>query len=460
MKRVVMMAAALSAMSLLGGCMIAEPPAPKQASVAPAADWRTETPRTAPITAGWWRGYGDPALNKLVARALANNNDIALAAARVREAAATERQARAQLFPNVSAGATGAHSRTLTAFGTESVGSSIEPQATVAWQIDLFGRLADLRGAARERYLASEDARDATALSVAAATASGYVTLRALDARLQVAKDTLVARADALRLAKSRAQAGYTSNLEFTQAQAEYEATAQIVPQAERAIAAQENALSILLGENPRAIARGVALGGLLVPPVPAGLPSDLLRRRPDIAQSERLLAASDRNLAAQRKGYLPNVSLTGSAGVLAATGLGDPVELFSIGGSILAPIFDAGRARATADAAAAQRDQAAFAYRGTVLTAFQETETALSNLDRLAVEQEHVRTQRDALAAVLKHATNRYRAGYADYLTQLDAQRGLLAAELALAQNQLDRLTASIALYRAMGGGWTAEER
>ncbi|CAN5258173.1 efflux transporter outer membrane subunit [soil metagenome] len=450
----------------LGGCVIAEPPVPPLASVAPAGQWRTATsaPGGAPagdvVAAEWWRGYGDPILTALVERALANNNDIATAAARVREAAAIERQAGAQLLPSVTAGAVGAHSKTLTAFGTTSIGSSIEPQAQVAWQIDLFGRLADLQGAARERYLASEAARDATLLSVAAGTASGYITLRGLDARLQVARATLDARTEALRLARSRARAGYTSDLELTQAQAEYEATAQIVPQVERAIAAQENGLSVLLGESPRSIERGSALSDISIPAVPAGLPSALLRRRPDIEQAERLLAASDRTLSAQRKAYLPNVQLNGSAGILAATGLGDAKNLFSIGGSILAPIFDGGRARFAADAAAAQRDQAAFAYRGVVLTAFQEVENSLATLDRLAVEAGHVRGQRDALASVLKHATNRYRAGYADYLTQLDAQRGLLAAELALIQNEADRLSATVALYRALGGGWAQGER
>ena len=456
MKRLV----AILPLAALGGCMIAEPPAPPLAGVVPSPEWRTPARNSAPIMASWWQGYGDPVLTALVERALKNNNDIAIAAARLREAEATERQARAALFPSVSAGAAGAHSRSLTAFGTESVVSSIEPQAQVSWQIDLFGRLADLRGAARARYLASKAAHDAAALSVSAAVASSYVALRGLDAQLQVARDTLVSRSEALRYAQSRAGAGYTSDLELTQAQSEYAATAAIVPQIERAIASQENGLSVLIGDTPRAIERGAALAALRLPPVPAGLPSDLLRRRPDIAQAEYVLAASDRSLASQRKAYLPNISLTGTGGVLFATGVSEGVELFSIGGSILAPIFDAGRARAIADSAAAQRDQAAFAYRGIALNAFQEVETALAALDRLTAEQAQLRAQREALAGVLKHATNRYRAGYADYLTQLDAQRQLLAAERALIQNEVDRLAASITLYRAMGGGWSGISR
>lgn len=447
--------AALAGLILLPGCMLAERPVPPDAAVTAPAQWRSTPAATAPIAAEWWQAYGDPVLATLVERALARNTDIAIAAARVRQAEAAVAQARSQLFPALDAAAAAGHSRSLSAFGTASVGSSFEPQVQASWEVDLFGRLRDLVGAARDQYLASAAAHDAAALSVAAATASSYITLRALDTQLRVAHDTLAARTESLRLARANAEAGYTSQLELSQAQAEYEATARIVPQVERAIAAQENALSRLAGDTPGAIERGRALADLIVPPVPEGLPSDLLRRRPDIAQAEYQLAASDRSLAAARKAFLPNIQLTGSAGVLFATGI-DPVGLFSVGGSVLAPLFDAGRARAGADSAAAVRDQAAYAYRGVALSAFAEVESALVALDRLGRERDHVRAQRDALAAALRHATNRYRAGYSTYLEQLDAQRGLLAAELALVQIDADRLNASVTLYRAMGGGWT----
>jgi len=447
----------IAATALLGGCTLADRPVPPQAAVATPGEWRTPPGGpTAPIAADWWRGYGDPVMTALVERALANNPNIENAAARVRAAEAAERQARAQLLPTLNATAGAAYARSLSAFGVGKDTESVQPQLQAAWQVDLFGRLNDLVGAARLQYLASEAARDATALSVAAATAGGYITLRALDDRLKVAKETLQSRTDALRYARSRADAGYTSQLELSQAQAEYEATAQIVPQVERAIVTQENALSVLVGDNPRAIARGVALAQLAVPPVPDGLPSTLLRRRPDIAQAEYQLAATDRNLAAARKAFLPNLQLTGSAGAVAVAGLGDPISLFSLGGSVLAPLFDAGRAEAGADAAAATRDQAAFAYRAAALTAFQEVEDSLVRLDRLTAEETHVRAQRDALVQTLRHATNRYQAGYSPYLEQLDAQRGLLAAELSLIQIESDRLNASVTLYRAMGGGWS----
>jgi outer membrane protein, multidrug efflux system len=435
--------------------MLADRPVPSTASITPPPAWRVSASPTQPIEREWWRRYGDPILPELVDRALANNTDVAIAAARVRDADAQVRQVRSQLLPSLDATLGGTRSRTISAFGTPTTGWSVEPQLEAKWQLDLFGRVRDLTGAARNQYFASEAARDATALAIASSIASSYITLRALDARLAVARETLNSRSEALRIARSRANAGYTSQLELNQAQAEYESTAQIVPQVEQAIAQQENALSTLLGEAPKSIERGRELGALDIPPIPEGLPAEVLRRRPDVAQAEYQLAAADRGLAAARKAFLPNVALTGSAGLIRATGLDGDIGLFSLGGSVLAPIYDAGSAAAQRDSAAAARDEAAFAYRATVLTAFREVENGLVALEKLEQEAEHVEAQRDALAEALRHATNRYRAGYSGYLDQLDAQRGLLSAQLALVQIQADGLNASVALYRAMGGGW-----
>lgn len=427
--------------------------------VAPPVAWRTDAGTGAPLQRDWWRSFGDPALAALVDKALENNSDIAIAAARVREARANLALARAQTLPSIDAALSGGRSRSVNAFGQPSEQNFAQPQLQVAYEVDLFGRLADQQSAARDSYFASEAAHDAVQLSVAAAVAANYVTLRGLDARLAVARATVQARSESLRIAKSRVGAGYSPKLELQQAQAEFDATAQIAPQIELAIARVEDGLSLLVGETPQAIGRGAELGRLIVPAVPGDLPSDLLRRRPDVAQAEYQLAATDKNLAAARKRFLPQLRLNATAGAAFSTLLADPISIWSIGGSILAPIFQGGRLTAQADAAGAQRDQAAFAYRRTALTAFREVEDALAAVRRVDEQLLFAQSQRDALAEGLRLATNRYREGYSPYLEQLDAQRGLLGAELSLIQLRADALTARVQLFQAMGGGWTMSQ-
>jgi len=443
----------------LAGCAGPHVATEHVAPVAPSAAWRTDAGPTAPLDRAWWRGFGDPALAALVERALANNSDIAIAAARVREARANERLARAQLLPTLDAGAAAGRSRSVSAFGTPLEQSFAQPQLQAAYEVDLFGRLADSVSAARSAYLASEAARDAARLSVAGATASLYITLLGLDARLAVARDTLAARGNALRLATSRDKAGYSPKLELEQAQAEYDATAQIIPQIETAIARAEDGLSTLVGDVPGPVTRGGKLDALTTPAIPEGLPSALLDRRPDIAQAANQLAAADASLAVSRKRFLPQLRLSGSAGAAFSTLLADPITIWSIGGSVLAPLFEGGRLRAQAEASAAQRDQAAQGYRRTVLTSFREVEDALASVAHLDAQIALARHQRDTLAEALRLATNRYREGYSPYLEQLDAQRNLLSAQLALVGLETDAFTARVQLYQAMGGGWSTTD-
>ncbi len=424
--------------------------------IAPAPAWRTDAGPTASIDSRWWQSFGDPALTALVEKALVNNADIAIAAGRVREARANLALAGSQLLPTIDANLSGSRARSVSPFLKPSEATSLQPQVQVAYEVDLFGRLADQKSAARDAYFASQAASDAVRLSVAAATASGYVTLRGLDARLQVARATVRARADSLRIAKSRVERGYSPKLELQQAQAEFDAADQIVPQIELAIARTEDSLSLLTAETAAAIERGMDLDQLTRPAIPDGLPSDLLRRRPDVAQAEFQLAASDNSLAAARKRFLPQVRLSGAAGGAFSTLLQDPIGIWSVGGSILAPIFEGGRLTAQAEAAGAQRDQAAFAYRRAALTAFREVEDALASVKLIDAQIASAQSQRDALAEGLRLATNRYREGYSPYLEQLDAQRGLLGAQLSLIQLRSDALSARIQLFQVMGGGWS----
>lgn len=444
-----------AALAMLAGCAAPRVPMPEAARVVPPEAWRTDLAGIAPLDAQWWRSFGDPQMAALVEAALANNTDVAIAAARVREARAQEGLARAALLPTLDAGFGASKARSINAFGLPSTSTSAQPTVQAAYEVDLFGRINDQVSAARDAYLASAAARDAVSLSVAAATASGYITLTALDARRIVVVQTIADRASALKFAQSRARAGYTSDLELRQAQAEYQGTALILPQVDLAIARQEQALRLLSGEVPGPVARGT-LGRLANPALPAeGLPSELLRRRPDVAQAELSLAASDAGLSVARKQFLPSIRLAASAGAVFNSLLANPVTIWSVGGSVLAPLFEGGRLRAGVEGAGARRDQAAFAYHKAALTAFRETDDALVTIARLADQRRVLEAQRIAVASALKHATNRYQAGYTSYLDQLDAQRSLLAIDLSLVQLRADQMNAVVTLYQTLGGGW-----
>ena len=442
-----------------GGCVGPRPEAPATTAVAPPPAWRTALGAGQPIRADWWAAFGDPAMTALIERALANSPDVGAAASRVEEARAAEQLARAQRLPSVTGGGGVSDARAVGALGTAATNVGSQPLVQASYDLDLFGRLRLASAAARAQLLASEGARDTVRLAVASGVASGYITLRGLDARLAIARETLAARAEALRIARRRADTGYTSRLEQRQAEGEYHATEQLVEAAELAVTRQENALSLLVGDAPRTIARGLTLERLAAPAIPDGLPADLLRRRPDLFQAEQTLVAADRSLDSARAALLPSVALTGSFGLVLSTALSNPVGVFSLGGSVLAPIFDGGRLRAQERGALARRDTAAFAYRRSALSAFREVDDSLAGVLRFGQQAASVAAQRDALAGALHNASQRYRAGYTSYLEQLDAQRGLLNAELTLVQARADRLSAYVSLYQAMGGGWSPAE-
>ena len=444
-----------TAMALSACATVAPSPPPPEAAVGAPEDWRAAAPTGAVAETGWWAAFGDPGLTAAVEAALARNTDLAVAEARVREAEALSTQARAALLPSLTGSVAVQDARELNAFGQPSEAAVAQPQLQVAYEVDLWGRLRNADAASRASLQASRFGRDAAALSVAAATARASVTLTSLDAQLEVARSTLASREEALRLATRRVEAGQISRLELTQAQAEYEATAQRVPALELAIRRQENGLRLLTGDLPGAVERG-RFDTLALPQPGPGLPSSLLVRRPDIAQAEAQLVAADASLAASRAALLPQVRLTGSLGELFIEHL-DPVTVWSLGGSLLAPLFDGGRLSAQAEASEARRDQAAFAYRREVLGAFAEVENALEGTTRLETQARQAEAQRAAQDEALFHARNRYRAGYAAYLEELDAQRGLFSAELMIVQLRENQLLNAVALYQALGGGWNS---
>lgn len=437
----------------LSACAPALQEAPIGSAVAPPTEWRTDLGVTAPVEQDWWNSFGDPQLSYLVEKARANNADVQVAVARVEEARATELGSRGFLLPSVGAGVEGGVRREVSPFGQAQTSVAAQPAFRASYEVDLFGKNAARIDAAEAGVAASAAGAEAARLSVSAATASGYITLLALDSRLAVLEETLAARQEAVKFARDRAEVGYTSQLPLRQAEAEYQATAQLVPQLKAQIARQENALSVLTGELPGAIVRGGTLEGLRRPAAPATLPSELLRRRPDVAAAEYRIAAADAKMRMARADFMPSIDLGATAGLVLSDLLADPVGMWSLGGSILAPIFQGGKLQAQLDGATAQRDQAAWAYRSTVLEAFREVEDRMAVLANLQDQQAALEAQQLAVADALRHARNRYRAGYSPYIEQVDAQRALLGVELSLIQVKADELTTLVGLYQAVGG-------
>ena len=440
--------------ALLAGCMPRITDAPANARVDTPEQWRTPfAATTADAHQPLWRtAFGDPRLAELVEQALRNNPDIQIAMVHVAEARAQESVARALLLPSVDVSVPAARSRALGATGQAMLATSTQPVFQASYEVDLFGRNAAQIEAAQANTAAAEASQRAAQLAVASATATSFISLLALDSRLALLRSTVATREDDVRIARRREKTGYASQMEVRQAEAELHATAQQIPVAEKAIAQQENALSVLVGMAPAEIARSSRFAALHPPTVPQSLPSALAANRPDIALAAHNLAATSANLRIAQRQFLPQITLNASLGAVASTALHSPVHIWSLGGSVLAPLFSGGRLDAQFGAATAQRDQAAFTYQRAVLTGFREVEDQLVNLDRLRLQATELTQQETAVTALLRHASNRYRAGYAAYLDQVDAQRSLLAVQLTLLQTKADRLTASVALYQALG--------
>ena len=449
----------LAAALVLSGCAMAPQPAPPSTLVTP-VQWRTSAPPGAAVEAEWWRSFGDPALDALVRQAERQNGDVRVALSRLQEYQARIRIAASAQSPGLTASLGPGRARQIGPFGTPVEGTSITGQVQASYELDLFGRLENATVAARFDLASQQALAAATMLAVAANTASGYLNLRGLDAQLDLARATLASRQRSFDLARRQFEVGYSSRLDQSQAEAELHNTAAAVPLLERSIAQQENALSVLIGASPGAVTRGVGLLDLRPPAIDAGVPSELLRRRPDIAQAESTLAALDASLAAARDQLLPSFRLTASLGAQAntlPTLLRSPTELWSIGGSILAPIFDAGRLRAQAEIAGTLRDRAVFGYETVVRNAFAETDNALNAVQRLNEQLVEAQARARASAEVLRIAHNRYANGYASYLEELDAQRNAFTAENNVLQLRASLLAAHVDLYRALGGGWRA---
>jgi multidrug efflux system outer membrane protein len=453
-------AAALFAL-LAGGCMVG-PDYVRPPVDAPAA-WRLQEKDVRELAnTAWWEQFGDPVLNELVAVALRENKDLLIASARVDEYAGRYGFVRAELFPQVGAAADARRQRDIAAVvvgaGSSALYNSYSTVLNASWEIDLWGRIRRQTEAARAQLLASEDARQGVIMSLVGSVAGGYINLRDLDRQLEIARATAKARGESYEIFKLRYEGGIISLLELSQNRSQYEEALATIPVFEKAIAQQENGLSVLLGKNPGPIQRGKTIDELLLPGIPAGLPSELLTRRPDIREAEQNLIAANALIGAAKAQYFPTISLTGLFG-FSSTSLSNLFDsqskVWQYGGGITMPIFTAGAIAGQVQAAEASQQQALFAYQKAIQQGFREVNDALIDQDRTREQLEAQKRQVAALQQYADTARLRYENGYTSFIEVLDAERSLFNAQLQYTQSQQVQFQAMINLYKAIGGGW-----
>jgi multidrug efflux system outer membrane protein len=418
------------------------------------------------LPADWWQLFNDPTLNDLVASARASNADARLAAARVQEADAVLREARGALFPEVTGnyGATRNKVSTRTEPPPPATAGLERSQhtlsASTSFEIDFWGRFARANEAAQASLLASRLSQDVVALTLSGATAQAYFALRSLDAQVEVLERSLKLRQESLEIARTRAQAGLASDLDVYQAQA---ALADALAQRREAVrnrALVERQLAQLSGKLDLRLA-SADLFALPMPPLPpAGLPSSLLERRPDIRAAEQTLVAANAQIGVARAALFPAISLTGALGAQSAefsTLLSSGAGIWSLGFGLALPIFDGGRRSARVDQAEARREQQVASYQRSIETAFREVADALVNVEQTGGAETDLQVRLEAARNALELSRVRYESGYSPYLEVLDAQRTANDAELAFVRNRQARLAFSVDLMKALGGGWQA---
>jgi multidrug efflux system outer membrane protein len=454
----------LSSLALLSAC--ATPPPAQQAKVELPAAWRETAPRFAE-DGRWWRIYEDAELDELVDEALARNTDLVVAAARVDEARAAVADATGAQMPVVDArfGAQRQRnsSRTATAFtGIPLEYNDYRAALNVSWEVDLFGRLRSAASAAQADFQASEAARDGVKLVLAAQVAKSYFALRALDEQIAMTRRNVGLREDALNLQRRRFEGGVISEFDLRQLEAEAAAVRAQLPPLERSRDQEEAALTVLLGRSPKQIfesgvKRASSFDQALHPTVlPAGMPSELLLRRPDLVEAERHLAATDARVAAARADMFPSITLTGLAGRESAdlsNLFNGPAGIYLFVASLSQPIFAGGRLQARTDAANARERAALAEYQKAIQNAFGEVRTALAGQTRSRESFEAESSREQALAQSLRLAQLRYQNGIASQLDVIDAERGLLSARIARIEALRAQRAAIADLFRALGG-------
>lgn len=473
----------LSATLLLSGCdLFADPTQPD--IKAPAA-WVAPVPSGAKIwpEADWWRRFGSDELDGLIVAARENNLDIGAAAARIEQAEAQMRSTSSALWPQLnlgfdasrtgpldkdaaakenSSGSSGSNS------GFSSSGSSSSSaddrnsfglQLSASYEVDFWGKNRANRSAALEALRASVYDQQTVALTATTGVATTYLQILSLRDQIAIADNNLANARDVLRVVTAKANLGAVSPADLAQQTGVVAAQEAVLAPLEQQERESINALALLLGRNPEDLKiEGRSLDKLQVPPITSGLPSELLQRRPDIAQAEANLAAADANVVAARAAMFPSIDLSGALSLETAvlsTMFGPAGAAYSIAGSIMQPIFDGGKLAADKDVAEAQRKELVYTYRSTILTAFSDVENALGAVHALAEQYRLQQVQVDQADKAFRIVSARYKSGSDDLITLLDAQRTLFDAEDALSQLKLQQLQAIVTLYKALGGGW-----
>ena len=463
-------AAALAAVALmLAGCMVGpdyvRPTAPTPAAFKEMTEWKVAQPRDDAPRGAWWDAFGDQDLDALMRQVDLSNQTIAAAAARMREAQAATQAARAALFPvvtgNAAAARSGRAAGTSTGSGAPTVANSYNVAVDINWEIDLWGGVR--RGVESSTAAAQASAADlaAATLSAQALLAQDYLLLRVQDAQIELLKDTVAGYEKSLQLTRNQYAAGVIARGDVAQAEAQLKSTQAQVLDARITRAQLEHAIAVVVGKPPAELAIAPRPLTATFPAIPVALPSELLERRPDVAAAERRAAAANAQIGVAQAAFFPSLSLSAVGGVQnSALGnlLSLPSRYWALGAALAQTVFDAGLRSAQKEQAIATYDETVANYRSTVLTAFAEVEDNLAALALLeqaaAVQDEAVKAARESAAI----AANQYKAGTASYLAVVVLQAAELNSERAALAILARRLTASVALIKAVGGGWNAE--
>ena len=447
--------------ALLAGCMVG--PDYVKPKIESPAKYIYEPQQVAETAnSQWWGQFDDPVLDQLIADALANNKNVKIAAANVEQAAGVLTTTRAPLYPQVNYQGNAARQRfsqsTAIPIGSTNPANNYQVLAGATWEIDLWGRVRRLTEAAQANLLATEEARRGVILSLVAAMGSSYLQLRGLDEQLEISKRTLNTYSESLKYFELKFKYGQISQMNVEQVKVQYQTAAAQIPLIKIQIAQLENAISILLGNNPGPIPRGKSLRELKLPEVPAGMPSQLLERRPDLLQSEQQLIAANAQIGAAKAQYYPTISLTAAFGAASSqldSLFKGPAQVWSYGGSIIGPIFTAGAISGQVAQATAGQKAALLSYQLAIQSAFADVEDALVSRQQLGEQILAQEALVQALREYSRFANLQYNGGYAPYTDVLQAEQQLFPAELNLATARAGLLSSVVRIYQATGGGW-----